>query len=429
MKISKREQILLGLLGIVFITVLYWQFVFVPQSAKVSEIRAARDKKEKEYDDAMTMINNLQAKRLDIKVLNSKILDKSKGFYPTLLQEKIIVELDKYLVSSGLDGNISFSPIEVAPVEKFVIPEVTKAESSLKGAVDQYNGKENTQTPEANTGEVTNIKETDNKEQATTENGENAEGGDKQNSEATKTTTEQLKVAVTFAGSYEGLKAFLDLVEGGSRNIVVTDIAITPTAVTDISGTMNLEFYAVPKVGNEDMEYLKWTFDNTYGKDSPFSDGSASGAYNSTIEQLSENADVRDFAMMLRAPSSELPTLTIGKTKDSLRETYLYSDKNQVEEVEIQFVEENGKLYYKYRTSDSIYPKSETGTGKEFTAVSDKIVVEISSESRVGNNDKSGIKLKVINNTTKAVDVIIKNDDSTSPRASVLSEGNTVNVK
>lgn len=410
MKVSKREQILLGLLGIVFITVLYWQFVFVPQSAKVAQIRADRDKKEEEYDNAMNMINLLEANKLEIKVLNSKILDKSKAFYPTLLQEKIIVELDTLLQSSGLDGNISFSPIEFKAVEKFVAPEIAKGESNLKPIVDQYNGEKNNEESAKNTENV-------------------SEGnGEKQDLEVTKTTTEQLKVAISFTGAYEGLKAFLDLVEGGSRNIVVTDVAITPTSADYISGTMNLEFYAIPKIGDDDMEYLKWTFENTYGKDSPFSEGAASGAYNSTIEQLSEEADVRDFAMMLRAPSSELPTFTIGKAKDSLRETYIYSDKNQVEDVEIQFIEEDGKLYYKYKTAESIYPKSNTEKGKEFTAVSEKIVIEISSETRLGGNDKSGIKLKVINNTTKAVDVIIKNDDSTSPRASVLSEGNTVNL-
>jgi type IV pilus assembly protein PilO len=400
MKISKREKFLLGLLVSIFITVVYYQFIFKLQVQKINERKIERDKKLAEFNEAINTINNLDMTRLNFKVLNSNILDKSKSFYPVILQEKIILELDKLLQGSGVKGNISFSPIEVSPVEQFIATKVTKKESSLKSIVDEYNG-------------LT-------KSQSTAE--------DEKAEHSSDITTEQLKIAINFTSSYGGLKKFLDLVNGSSRDIAITNISISPTSSSDISGTMNLEFYAVPKIGDEDMEYLKWTLDNTYGKDTPFSDEAASGAYNSTVEQLSVDSDVNDFVIMVRATSSELPTLTMGKAKDSLRETYLYSDKPKVQDVQIQFFEEGGLLYYKYNTSDSFYPKTNTKLGKEFKPFSNDIVVEISSESRLGSSDNSGINLKVLNNTTKTVNIIIKNDDNTNPRVSVLSEGNTVNV-
>lgn len=408
MKISKREKFFLGLLVTVFITVVYYQFIFKLQVQKINEKRIERDKKLAEYNEAIKTINNLEMTRLNLKVLNSNILDKSKGFYPALLQEKIILELDKLLQSSGVRGNISFSPIEIAAVEKLTVPEVTKGESSLKPIVDEYNG-------------VTNS-------QSITEETSNSSEENEQEDDSSDSTIEQFKIAINFTSSYEGLKKFLDLVNGSSRDIAITNISISPTSSSDISGTMNLEFYAVPKIGDGDMEYLKWTLDNTYGKDTPFSDEAASGAYNSTIEQLSVDSDVNDFVVMVRATSSELPTLTMGKAKDSLRETYLYSDKPKVQDVQIQFFEEGGVLYYKYNTSDSFYPKTDTKLGKEFKPFSNDIVVEISSESRLGSSDNSGINLKVVNNTTKTVNIIVKNDDNTNPRVSVLSKGNTVNV-
>lgn len=408
MKISKREKFLLGLLVAVFITVVYYQFVFKLQVEKINERKIERDKKLAEFNEAVKTINNLDVTRLNFKVLNSNILDKSKSFYPVLLQEKIILELDKLLQSSGVEGNISFSPVEVAAVEQFMAPEVTKEESSLKSIVDEYNG-------------LTNGKSTSEDASNNSEKNEKAE-------DSSDITTEQFKIAISFTSSYEGLKRFLDLVDDNNRNIAITNISITPTSSSNVSGTMNLEFYSVPKIGNEDMEYLKWTLENTYGKDIPFSDEAASGAYNSTVEQLSVDSDVNDFVIMVRATSSELPTLTMGKAKDSLRETYLYSDKPKIEDVQIHFVEEDGLLYYKYNTSDSFYPKTNTKLGKEFKSLSNDIVVEISSESRLASNDNSGINLKVVNNTTKTVNIIIKNDDDTNPRVSVLSEGNTVNV-
>lgn len=408
MKISKREKFLLGLLVAVFITVVYYQFVFKLQVEKINERKIERDKKLAEFNEAVKTINNLDVTRLNFKVLNSNILDKSKSFYPVLLQEKIILELDKLLQSSGIEGNISFSPVEVSPVEQFIAPEVTKEESSLKSIVDEYNG-------------LTNGKSTSEDASNNSEENEKAE-------DSSDITAEQFKIAISFTSSYEGLKRFLDLVDDSNRNIAITNISITPTSSSNVSGTMNLEFYSVPKIGNEDMEYLKWTLENTYGKDIPFSDEAASGAYNSTVEQLSVDSDVNDFVIMVRATSSELPTLTMGKAKDSLRETYLYSDKPKIEDVQIHFLEEDGLLYYKYNTSDSFYPKTNTKLGKEFKSLSNDIVVEISSESRLASNDNSGINLKVVNNTTKTVNIIIKNDDDTNPRVSVLSEGNTVNV-
>ena len=39
--------------------------------------------------------------------------------------------------------------------------------------------------------------------------------------------------------------------------------------------------------------------------------------------------------MMVKPSSSELPTLTIGKAKDNLRESYITSDNEKIENVEI----------------------------------------------------------------------------------------------
>ena len=191
---------------------------------------------------------------------------------------------------------------------------------------------------------------------------------------------------------------------------------------------MSLEFHAVPKLSGEDEAYLKWTLNNVYGKDILFSNGSASGAYSNTIEDQSVEADAKDFVMMVKSSLSELPTLTIGKAKDDLTESYIYSDNEKVEDVEITLDEVDGKTYFKYKTSNSYYPRENTSQGKEFTPKASDIVVEILSEKRNGSSDNSGINLKVINNTSKKVEIVIKDDDNTNPRVSVNSKGNTVNI-
>ena len=423
MNISKREKYLIGILLTVLICFVYYQFIYTKQVGKLATKRAEKNQVEQRYNDVMDNISKLDSKEENLKILKSTVLDKSKSLYPTIMQEKIIIELDKLLNDSGLKGNIAFSPVEVASVEKMVSPEIQKAESSLKAIADEYSGA-------ATKDETSNIESNNENNNTSTEGNEGQVPQDSQevSPEQNGATSEQLKVAINFSGSYESLKKFISSVQNYERKIVITNITISSKSQEELTGVMNLEFHAVPKLSDEDMEYLIWTLNNVYGKEILFSSGAASGAYASTIEEQNNKEDINDFVMMLRSSLSELPTVTIGRAKDESRESYIYSDNDKVEEVEISFDEANGKTYYKYKTAGSYYPKDNSSEGKEFTSKSDDIVLEIISEKRGGSSDNSGIKLKVVNNTSKNIEIIIKDDDTTNPRVSVTSEGNTVNV-
>lgn len=423
MNISKREKYLIGILLTVLICFVYYQFIYTKQVGKLATKRAEKNQVEQRYNDVMDNISKLDSKEENLKILKSTVLDKSKSLYPTIMQEKIIIELDKLLNDSGLKGNIAFSPVEVASVEKMVSPEIQKAESSLKAIADEYSG-------DATKDETSNIESNNENNNTSTEGNEGQVPQDSQevSPEQNGATSEQLKVAINFSGSYESLKKFISSVQNYERKIVITNITISSKSQEELTGVMNLEFHAVPKLSDEDMEYLIWTLNNVYGKEILFSSGAASGAYASTIEEQSNKEDINDFVMMLRSSLSELPTVTIGRAKNESRESYIYSDNDKVEEVEMSFDEANGKTYYKYKTAGSYYPKDNSSEGKEFTSKSDDIVLEIISEKRGESSDNSGIKLKVVNNTSKKVEIIVKDDDTSNPRVSVTSEGNTVNV-
>lgn len=420
MNISKREKYLIGILLTVLICFVYYQFIYKNQVEKLASKRTEKSQIEERYKDVMDNISKLDSKEENLKILKSTVLDKSKKLYPTIMQEKIIIELDKLLNDSGLKGNIAFSPIEVASIEKMTSPEIQKAESSLKAIADEYSG-DATKDKSSN---VEDKNENNNKSINTSEGQAPQEVAPEQNG----ATSEQLKVAINFSGSYETLKKFISSVQNYERKIVITNISISSKSQEELTGVMNLEFHAVPKLSDEDMEYLLWTLNNVYGKEILFSNGAASGAYASTIEEQNNKEDISDFVMMLRSSLSELPTVTIGRAKDESRESYIYSDNDKVEEVEISFDEASGKTYYKYKTANSYYPKDNSSEGKEFTSKSDDIVLEIISEKRVEGSDNSGIKLKVVNNTSKNIEIIVKDDDTSNPRVTVTSEGNTVNV-
>lgn len=423
MNISKREKYLIGIFLALLICFVYYQFVYTKQVEKLKAVRTEKDNLEKRYNDIMDAIANLEAKEDEFKLLKAKVLGKSEKLYPVIMQEKIILELDKLLKDSGLNGNIAFSPIEAAAVEKLERAEIKKTESSLKAFVDEYNGNVSNEAES-----ISDTSGENSSGNSTTNSSNEEEGANQKNNKGNSTTTEQLKVAINFSGTYEALKSFIASVQNYERKIVIPNISITAQSETELTGVMNLEFHAVPKIDDQDIDYLIWSLNNIYGKEILFSSGEASGAYASTIEEQSSEQNVNDFVMMLKSPSSELPTVTIGKAKDDSRESYLYSDNAGIESVEISFEEVDGNTFFKYKTSNSYYPRNNSAEGKIFVPKSENIVLEIISENRVGTSDNSGINLKVINNTSKKVEVIIKNDDSSNPRVSVTSEGYTVNV-
>lgn len=398
MNMSKREKYMLLILIPILIVFLYYKFVYIKQSEALKVKREEALQVEEKYNKAMADIENLDLKEEELQDLKNKVNDKSKILYPKIVQEKLILEIDKLLKENSITGNIAFSPIEVAVVEHMTIEESIKEESSLKDLVDKYDNN----SVEENEG-------------STSESG---------NSGA---TSEQLKVTITFSSTYENLKKFIKAIEDYDRKIVITNIAISSKSDKEVSGSFNIEFHSVPKLSGEDEEYLNWSLSDTYGKENLFGSGNATGAYASTIEEATSEKDINDFLVMVKSSTSELPTLTIGKAKDDLRETYLTADNEKVEEASITFNEVDGKLYYKYNTSKSYYPEN-TSQGKEFTSKSENIVIEITSESRVNASDNSGLKLTVTNNTSKNVEIVVKDDDKSNPRVTLVSKGNTINV-
>lgn len=402
--ISKRDKcIVLGLLAIV-IGVLYYTFIYQDQSTKLETSESEKQEAITEYNRVIAELETLEERKSNIKELIGGAQNKSAGFYPEIDQAKLILELEDLLKKTEFDGNISFSEITVntiedlSPAPEAIAPTVfdplalvirADEEKDDKQAVTSYSGSEEV-SPYAST-----------------------------------TTCQTLSVTITFKSSYAKLKAFKEALEDYDRAIICPTIAIQAVG-SDISGTISLEIFGIPKVSatDEDNEYLKWTIKNIYGKEELFSEGAASG----TIEDISNKETQYDFVGLVKAPSSVYPTLTFGKGNDAYKETYIYDDSDKVIDVVLTLTEVDGKYYYKYSANDKKYPESSMGNGKAFVPNGDVITVNIDSEARIGSQDKSGINLKVINNTNKSVEVKI-NSDETAKRVNLESEGGSVYKK
>ena len=403
MKMSQREKYLLTIVGCILVGVLYYQFLYTSQKEKLELAKNQLMEVQARHDQVMSNIATLPKRQKDIKGLTASITERTSSYYPTLIQEKIILELNEIIEETGITASFSFSPITAQNVQPLSAGEYLSPQSTLEPLVN----------------ELASI----NEEVEEAENDEMASG---QNSEASSATAEVLTVSMTFSGSYETIKTFIDTIQSWNYNLIITNLSLSPQTDNEVAGSFNLEFYGLPKLQLQDQDYLTWTLENTYGKEMPFSSGVADGAYHTTLEELMElGVRVNDLMMVVRSTTSDMPTVTVGKANDETRESYLFSESSEVENVEIQFLQKDDKYYYKYSLGDQTYPQNDQEI--EFSPLSSTINLQILSEERVTVSDQSGVNLKIINQTDKTVDVEIKNDDTVTPRITIVKDG-SINI-
>lgn len=420
MKLNKREKILLAVLSFIILVGGYYRFVFSYQRDKLNNLIKQKEEYEKKLDN-INMQTALMNKNLeDIKDLNVKIGEMTLRFFPGIMQENFIVDIDKLLSESKFKGlSFAFSDIKAVPIEEVKQEEKDDKTSSLKGIVDEYNG-----APSKNKSESTNNKKSD-----------------KDNKD--KPSVENISLSINFKGTYKNLTEFLKNVENYSKKIVVSNLQINENENNsvnedgsvsenhDISGSIQLEFYAIPKISDEDKEFFKWAFNNKYGKDNPFDGKVGSKLLNSTIESSGKTNKEKsyDFVMSVRPVNSDLPTVMLGRSKDYSKQSYITADNPGTTNVEVYLTQKNDKYYYKYKAGKLSFPLDSSGDGEQFSVKDGNISFMIYSNKRIDKSDLSGVNLKIYNKTDKVVNVIIDRDDTASPRISISGEGGSVDIK
>ena len=400
MRLSKREKILVILLALFLVAVAYYELVFLNQRKKLTALREEKETLESTYNSMTKSIGTMAENETKIKISRDSIEAKSMKLYPNIYQDKIIIEINDLLSEAGIKGNLSFSEVEVSPVAKYFGVEgesskETVGEPSLKESVEEIRDldKEN---------------KVETKEKKTESKGE-----------GTKTEellVDQMQVTVDFSGAYEDTTKFIKLVSDYARLVAVPNITLVATGDDNVAGTLNLEFYSIPKFTDEDKKYLDWTLDNTYGKANPFKSGSS-------ILAPEEKEQTSQLSMSINGNNSDLPSMALGKTDDSTRDTYIYFDKNDKVDVNVDISEEDGKFYVKYKTKDSSYPSNYEGKGVQVDPGTGRIKMDIYSTSRGGAEDKVGVNLNISNTASKIAEINIIDEDKSNPRVVVQPSG------
>ena len=409
MKINKNEERLLIIFVLLLLSLGYYFFVFEKQKNRSEELKVQAAEEKRKYNEAMTKIASLERKEGQLKVLNSNISIVTDKYYRELVEENIIVQLNKFIEDTKFNGKVlTFNPIDVVEME-YPMDTVKNPDSMLKKFADSYkSGKALDLSLKNNTTSDTNT---------SSDNSELPKKSTDIKMKKTVATVEQMKFVVEFNdASVDSTLDFLKAVEDNGKKIVIRNIDIKGSSLNVISGTINLEIYVMPSLESKKEENL--VNDNNSSVDVAFN----------TSSVIEEKKESNDFIMMLKSYKSVFPTVVIGKADDNGSNSYLSSINNKEENVEIILTKESGKYYYKYKLGNSTYPTNYNGNGLEFTPSGDDINFKIVSSIRNGNDDKGGAKIKIVNKTDKTVKVKVEDDDKSNSRVDIDSEGGSVDI-
>lgn len=428
MKLSKREKVLLAVLGVLLFLGAYYKFIFISQKAKIDGLKKDKAVYVEKVDKLNTLVATIPQKESDIKVVTTKIKDKSIKLYPDIIQENIVRELDKLISDSGIKGSIGFSEVTMSPIEVPKKEESKSKDSRLVDLKDQYYNLNTESSVKQNDSENNIATKTEDKGQSS--NGETkSENKPADAKDENSSKVQQLKVTLNFTGAYNNVVDFVKRLEDYSKHIAMISMNISQSSETEITGTCVLEFFAIPKITDEDKDYFNWDLRNPYGKENIF-DGSMSINPPKTVEDITNTGKPKfDFVMSVKPQSSDIPTIILGRSNDVDRKSYVYADSNKVENVEIVLEKEKDKYYFRYKTSRDSYPLNFKDEKVEFDLRSSEVYFNILSSPRLTADDKSGANIKLTNKTDKKIVVIIEGEDDTSPRIKIEGEGGNIEVK
>lgn len=421
MTLSKREKILLSILCGVVVLWGYYYFMLKPQLMKIEELKSKKANYQGKVEEVKNNIASGSTLDKEFKILNTKIISMTQRWFPSMIQEKIILNLDDMLRESGLQvSEITFSKPKLEGLEETSQPKEEK-EDLLKQLIDVYHG-EKTLNPSSEG-------ETSDRKKNLFENIHNllntAKGKEEGSSqEDYHFEAEQMRASIGYRGDYQDIVHFLKSVESFDKKIIIKNLSMVKNEDESLSGRIDLDFYVIPKILSEDLqdkEYFSWNIRNPYGKDNPFTP-----FHGYTAPALGNHYD---FIMMVRPVTPDLSTVILGKFMDLTGKSYIYGDNPNFEEVEFQILQEDGKYYFKYKTQYESYPVDYKNHMVAFQPSGTQVTLKIMSTPRKGDKDNSGVHLSAINKSNLILNIEIANDDKRMPRVEIKNKAGNIAVK
>lgn len=221
---------------------------------------------------------------------------------------------------------------------------------------------------------------------------------------------------ISYTGSYEGLKDFIDYIMNYKYRMNISSFSISYNSTDDVySGSIALNAYCITGGGREGE---KVDVNVPEGVSNIFLGGEGAATVTSSShdgdqgESIADKHDIQIALNNANADSTDGIIVSSGSNKVS-------STENSVEKIDLSITEEDGKNMVEVKLGDDSYT---------FELTDKELAIYVESSDRVDSDDKNGVKLNVTNSTDVPVYVKVAGDDSDSPRFALGSKTGTVKV-
>lgn len=263
LKLTNREKKLLIVLGICMVAALVYYAVIKPQLDMVGRLQKQAEEYSIKIQRAKEKVNPANPTYKEYNELYDNTQALLKTFYPSIIQEKIILMLRDKLDAA-----------------KLIIKEMTFTEPALAEM----------EPPKAE--QLSQVKQTD-ELQALTEQLNNITKS-VANNKAGKAATnnnplslEKMTVTINYEGSsYSQIYGFIKAVEQENRSIACSSLTAEAGDSGLLKGVITMDIYYIPKPFIQDENYLNWDIQGKYGKANPFGNAQAAPANKNAVAPI-----------------------------------------------------------------------------------------------------------------------------------------------
>ena len=223
---------------------------------------------------------------------------------------------------------------------------------------------------------------------------------------------------LSYSGSYEGLKTYVDYIMAYSYRMNIDTFNISYNVDTGLYlGSINMNAYCISG-GGRDSEIFPADVDVPKGVDNPFlgGEGAPTGAVKTSAHDSDNGASIANDHNLQIDLANANNDATAGIIISG-GESDITSSDNSVVAVDITV--ENDEVTYGIGSDTAKYAVS---------ASASEITIYVKSSARVDADDANGITLNVTNNSDKPVFIKVDGDDSASPRFKMGSRSGSVKL-
>lgn len=286
MKLSKREKVFIGILLVVIVSFLLYNFVIKPQRESLEALKSDRSVKLQELSALKEEVASESKLYIELLSLEDDVNKKADKFFTNVTQEDIILLTEEFSNAAKLQiPNINFPANRV---EELTLPD-PKEEGEGKEDLDVL-------------GEVESEDRGSQEDQASS----NDDGEEKP-----RIDLEVRSAQLEYEGYYYSFIDFLTQVADYKRKIIINDITVAKDEDGYLRGNIALDFYSIENILQSEEELYAWEPNLGYVVGDPFSQF-GDYADNKATDEKERNDKDRDLQ---RVEAQTASTETSGGNK------------------------------------------------------------------------------------------------------------------